>query len=160
MIVPAIIADAGDASASRFREFFTVNIRNPNARAAYAQAVGQSLRWCEARRLTRAQVKPMAVAASIEAHGGSDPTRKQYLAAIKLLFDRMVSSQLMQVKPAAAVRGPKHIFKAGKTPVLTAGQARDQFNSIDVSTLIGLRDRASIGVLVFSFARIGAVVGM
>ena len=160
LIVPAIIADAGDQAARRFLEFFTVNIRNPNTRAAYAQAVGQFLRWCEARRLTLAQVEPMAVAAYIESHGGSDPTRKQHLAAIKMLFDWMVSGQLMQVNPAAAVRGPKHIVRKGKTPVLTAAQARTLFNSIDVSTTIGLRDRALIGVMVFSFARIGAVVGM
>lgn len=46
-IVPAIVADAGDNAARRFLEFFTVNIRNPNTRAAYAQAIGQFLHWCE-----------------------------------------------------------------------------------------------------------------
>ena len=160
MIVPAIVADVGDHAARRFLEFFTVNIRNPNTRAAYAQAVGQFLRWCESRGLKLTTIEPMAVAAYIESHGGSDPTRKQHLAAIKMLFDWMVTGQLMAVNPAAAVRGPKHIVKKGKTPVLTAGQARDLFNSIDTSTVIGLRDRALIGVMVFSFARIGAVIGM
>lgn len=160
LTLPAIVAEAGDATARRFLEFFTVNIRNPNTRAAYAQAVGQFLRWCEARRLTLDQVEPMAVAAYIETHAGSDPTRKQHLAAIKMLFDWMVSGQLMKVNPAAAVRGPKHVVKKGKTPVLTAAQARQLLNSIDTATLIGLRDRALIAVMVYSFARIGAVVGM
>ena len=160
MVVPAIVADVGDHAARRFLEFFTVNIRNPNTRAAYAQAVGQFLRWCEERKLTLLTIEPMAVAAYIESHRASDPTRKQHLAAIKMLFDWLVTGQLIAVNPAAAVRGPKHIVKKGKTPVLTAGQARDLFNSIDVSTVIGLRDRALIGVMVYSFARISAVVGM
>ena len=159
-LVPAIIADQGDAHARRFLEFFTVNIRNKNTRDAYGQAVKQFLRWCEDRKLTLDQVEPMAVAAYIEAHTGSDPTRKQHLAAIKMLFDWMVSGQLMQVNPAAAVRGPKHVVKKGKTPVLTAAQARSLFDSIDITTTIGLRDRALIGVMVYSFARISAVVGM
>jgi integrase/recombinase XerD len=159
-IVPAIVADEGDGAARRFLEFFTVNIRNPNTRAAYAQAVGQFLRWCEGRGLAWREIEPMAIAAYIEGHGGSDPTRKQHLAAIKMLFDWMVTGQMMAANPAAAVRGPKHVVKRGKTPVLTAGQARALFDSIDVSTTIGLRDRALIGVMVYSFARIGAVVGM
>ena len=90
LIVPAIVAEAADAAARRFLEFFPVNIRNTNTQAAYAQAVGQFLRWCEGRGLSLAQVEPMAVAAYIEAHTGSDPTRKQHLAAIKMLFGWMV----------------------------------------------------------------------
>ena len=158
--VPAIIADLGDHAARRFLEFFTVNIRNPNTRAAYAQAVAQFLRWCEARRLGFRDIEPMAVAAYIESHTGSDPTKKQHLAAIKMFFDWLVTGQLLAFNPAAAVRGPKHVVKKGKTPVLTAEEARRLFDSIDTTTLIGLRDRALIAVMVYSFARIGAVVGM
>jgi integrase/recombinase XerD len=158
--VPAIIADLGDHATRRFLEFFTVNIRNPNTRAAYAHAVTQFLRWCEGRRLSFRDIEPMAVAAYIESHPGSDPTRKQHLAAIKMFFDWLVTGQLLAFNPAAAVRGPKHVVKKGKTPVLSATEARSLFNSIDISTVIGLRDRALIAVMVYSFARIGAVVGM
>jgi integrase/recombinase XerD len=62
LTVPAIIANLGDHAARRFLEFFTVNIRNPNTRAAYAQAIAQFLRWCEARRLSLRDIEPMAVA--------------------------------------------------------------------------------------------------
>ena len=44
--------------------------------------------------------------------------------------------------------------------VLTAEQARELLDSIDITTLVGLRDRALISVMTFAFARIGAVVGM
>ena len=58
------------------------------------------------------------------------------------------------------VRGPKYVIKKGKTPVLTPEEARLLLDSIDVTELSGLRDRALIGVMVYSFARVSAVVGM
>ncbi len=64
------------------------------------------------------------------------------------------------MNPASSVRGPKHVIKRGKTPVLPADQARALLDSIDTSTVVGLRDRAFIGLMVYSFARVGAAVGM
>jgi len=175
LTVPAIIADQGDSAARRFLEFFTANIRNANTRAAYAQAVSQFLRWCQARRLGLRDIQPLAVAAYIESHSGSDPTIKQHLAAIKMLFDWLVTGQLVEANPAASVRAPKHVVKKGKTPVLTAKEARTLLDSIPIKigpqpkegepgnrppSLIGLRDRALIGVMVFSFTRITAALGM
>jgi site-specific recombinase XerD len=159
-LLPALIADAGDGAAKRFFEFFTANIRNPNTRAAYAQAVAQFLRWCDDRGISLQSIQPTAVAAYIESHSGSDPTKKQHLAAIKMLFDWLVTGQIIPSNPAASVRGPKHIVRKGKTHVLSTEDARKLLDSIDTSSLVGLRDRALIGVMVFSFARIGAVVGM
>src|SRR5262249_33083397 len=157
---PALIGDAGDGAAKRFLEFFTVSIRNPNTRAAYAQAVAQFLRWCEERGFSLTTIEPMAVAAYIEPHPGPDPTKKQHPAAIRMLLDWLVTGQIIPVNPASSVRGPKHVVKKGKTLVLSAADARTLLESIDVSTTIGLRDRALIGVMVYSFARIGAVAGM
>jgi integrase/recombinase XerD len=159
-VVPVLIAEAGGDAAKRFLEFFTANIRNKNTRAAYAQAVGQFLRWCEARALTLRDIEPMTVAAYVESHRGSDPTRKQHLAAIKMLFDWLVTGQVIPANPASSVRGPKHVVRKGKTPVLTNQEARQLLDSIDVSHVVGLRDRALIAVMVYSFARVSAVVGM
>jgi integrase len=64
------------------------------------------------------------------------------------------------VNPAGSVRGPSHIVKSGKTPVLDPVEARQLLDTIDVTTHIGLRDRALIGLMVYSFARIGAAIGM
>jgi integrase/recombinase XerD len=175
LTVPAIIADAGDSATRRFLEFFTANIENPNTRAAYARAVAQFLRWCEWRRLALRDIEPIAIAAYFQAHPGSDPTRKQHLAAVRMLFDWLVTGQVVPYNPASSVRGPKHVVKKGKTPVLSAGDARHLLDSIPLKIgpepkpgeedtrppdLVGLRDRALIGVMVYSFARIGAVVGM
>jgi integrase/recombinase XerD len=164
LTVPALIGDAGEHAARRFLEFFTANIRNPNTRAAYAQAVAQFLRWCEGRGLSLRAIEPMAVAAYIESHPGSDPTKKQHLAAIRMLFDWLVIGQVVPGNPASSVRGPKHVVKKGKTPVLSAAEARTLLDSIvpdeAAARIIDLRDRAVIAVMVYSFARVSAVVGM
>jgi site-specific recombinase XerC len=71
-----------------------------------------------------------------------------------------VTGQIIPTNPAYAVRGPKHGVKTGRTPVLSAEETRILLDSVDVNTIAGLRDRALIGVMVYSFAGVGAVVGM
>ena len=88
------------------------------------------------------------------------PTIKQYLAAIRRLFDWLVIGQVMPINPATSVRGPTHVVRTGKTPVLQPAEARLLLDTIDTSTLPGLRDRALLAVMVYSFARVSAVVGM
>ena len=114
------------------------------------------------RGLSLRDLKPLSVSAYVETLGvtHSAPTVKQHLAAIRMLFDWLVVGQVLPMNPAASVRGPRHIVKKGKTVVLTAEQARELLDSIDATTSIGLRDRALIGVMVYSFARVSAVVNM
>ena len=71
----------------------------------------------------------------------------------------MVIGQIMPTNPAAAARGPRHVLRRGKTPVLDPSEARELIDKIDTTTVIGLRDRALIGLMVYSFARIDAAVG-
>ncbi len=163
MVVPAIIADACEHAARRFLEFFAATIRNKNTRVAYLHAVSRFFAWCERHKLGQlADIEPLHVAAYIEALGKDfeKPTVKQHLAAIRMLFDWLVTGQVVATNPAHAVRGPKHVVKTGKTTVLDAEQARKLLDSIDTSTPVGLRDRALISVMTFAFARIGAVVAM
>jgi len=77
-----------------------------------------------------------------------------------VLFDWLVIGQVVPQNPASSVKGPKHIVKKGKTPVSSADEAREVLDTIDVSFTIGLRDRALIGIMVYTFARVGAVVRM
>ena len=77
-----------------------------------------------------------------------------------MLFDWMVVGQVLSTNPAHAVRGPKHTQKKGKTPVLTPDEARTLLDSIDTTSLPGLRDRALIALLTYTFARVGAAIAM
>ena len=160
VVLPALIVDAGPDAVARFLEFFAGRIANERTRAAYGRAVGQFLAWCEARGLGLDTVSPLHVAAYIRTHPGSVPTVKQHLAAIRVLCDWLVVSQVLPVNPAAAVRGPKHVVTKGATPVLTPAEARKLLEHIDTGTLAGLRDRGLFSVMLYSFARVSAVLGM
>jgi site-specific recombinase XerD len=176
--VPAIIASAGDDAITRFVEYFTAHIRNPHTRRAYFRNAIHFLRWCEARGIRDLKsIKPVIVASYIEQlqQDYAKPSVKQQLATIRMLFDFLVTGQVMAVNPAHAVRGPKHVVLKGKTPTLTAEETRTLLDGIattyvigknDVGewlhapSVIGLRDRALIAAMVYTFARVGAVVAM
>lgn len=161
--LPALVVAAGDRAGIRFLEFFASAIRNPHTRRAYARAAADFLTWCAGAGVTSiTDVQPLHVAAWIErqTQTSSAPTVKQQLAAIRHLFDWLVVGQIVPHNPAASVRGPSHTTKKGRTPVLDATEARQLLDSIDVSTPIGLRDRALIALMVFSFARVGAALTM
>ncbi|WP_454819363.1 tyrosine-type recombinase/integrase [Labrys neptuniae] len=163
LAVPAIVAVTGERASCRFLEFFTVHIRNPHTRRAYAGAVGDFCEWLERQGLPSiAAVTSLHVATYVELLGRevSAPTVKQHLAAIRSLFDWLASGGVLPFNPSSAVRGPKHAVKRGKTPVLAPEEARQLLDAIDVATPAGLRDRALIGLMVYSFARIGAAVAM
>jgi site-specific recombinase XerD len=158
-----LVAAAGERASMRFLEFFAANIRNPHTRRAYGRAAEEFLTWCgDAGVPSIAAIQPVHVATWIEAgtRGLAAPSIKQRLAAIRHLFDWLVTGQVVPVNPAASVRGPRHIVTSGQTPVLDPSEARALLDSIDTSTVVGLRDRALIGLMVYSFARIGAALGM
>jgi site-specific recombinase XerD len=163
MVVPAMVADLGEAAALRFIDFFTANIRNPNTRAAYAVAVRGFFRWLERRGVHElSAVRTHHVSAYVEllTRTYKAPTVKQHLAAIRMLFDWLIVGQVVGQNPAAAVRGPKHVVNKGKTPVLDGDEAKQLLASIDTSSVVGLRDRALIALLIYSFARISAALHM
>jgi integrase/recombinase XerD len=162
-VVPAAIADAGEHAVRRFLEFFAATIRNRNTRTAYYRACGSFFAWLEQHGIDELpDIEPIHVAAYIEAlqATAAKPTVKQHLAAVRMLFDWLVVGQVLATNPAHAVRGPKHVVRRGKTPFLTEDQARRLIQGLDTSTVVGLRDRALIGMMTYTFARIGAVVGM
>jgi site-specific recombinase XerD len=162
-IVPAIITDAGgDQAGWRYVEFFTANINNDHTRRAYARACSRFFAWCENRGLSLTSIRPFDVAAWVkelqQKHGA--PGVKQQLAAVRMLFDWLVTGQVVPMNPAAAVRGPKHVVKTGKTPVLEGAEWRKLLESIPAATLRDRRDRALIATLTYSFARITAALKM
>ena len=135
-IVPALIADAGDTAGWRYVEFFTANINNDHTRRAYARACSRFFAWCENRGLSLTTIRPFDVAARVkdlqQTHGA--PGMKQQLAAVRMLFDWLITGQVVPMNPAAAVRGPKHVVKTGKTPVLEGDEWRKLLDSIPAVT--------------------------
>jgi site-specific recombinase XerD len=163
LTLPGLVASSGERAGIRFLEFFAANIRNPHTRRAYARAVSEFLTWCASVGVTSLpDIQPLHVASWIELEGRqvSAPSVKQRLAALRHLFDWLVIGQVVPANPAASVRGPRHVVRSGKTSVLEPAEARRLLDSIDATTPAGLRDRALISLMVYSFARIGAALGM
>ncbi len=125
--VPSIIAGAGDRARRRFLEFFAATIRNKNTRAAYARATRDFFVWCDLRGLQNLDdIEPLAVAAYVEQLTGrrSAPTVKQHLAALRMLFDWLVTGQVIPHNPASACRVPCHVVRRGKTTDLSVEERR------------------------------------
>jgi len=134
-VSPVLIAAAGKRATLRFLEFFTANIHDRNTRRACAQAVREFLLWCEAHRVPSiTAVQPIHVAGYIEklTRERAATTAKQRLAAIRHLFDWLVVGQIIPANPASSVRGPTHVVKRGKTPVLSPEEARCVLEAIDL----------------------------
>jgi site-specific recombinase XerD len=160
--LPTIVSAAGERASIRFLEFFAANIRNSHTRRAYYRAADEFLGWCASVGVPSiADVQPLHVSTWIEVATGelAAPSVKQRLAALRHLFDWLVNGHVIEVNPAHSVRGPRHVVMTGQTPVLDPAEARALIDSID-TTQAGLRDRALIGLMVYSFARIGAALGM
>ena len=174
---PASLFTPTPKAARRVLEFFTAQINNPHTRRAYLSAARRFAAWCEGRGIAQlTDVQAFHVAAFIKDLQGelSPPTVKQHLAALRMLFDWLVTGHVLEVNPAHAVRGPKYVVRKGKTPVLTAEEARELLESIETvrttkrqdrveceePSLVGLRDLALIGAMVYTFARVNAVLKM
>jgi integrase/recombinase XerD len=121
--VPAIISAAGERASFRFVEFFTANIRNKNTRLSYGRALWEFCDWCEERGFRLEDLNPVLVAGYIEllgrpvaehGRGYSKLSVKQHLAAIRMLFDYLVTGGILPTNPASSVRGPKYSIKRGK----------------------------------------------
>jgi site-specific recombinase XerD len=162
-LAPAPIFAPTAKAAKRTLEFFTGQINNDHTRKAYLNATRRFAQWCDQHGIGQlTEVQPFHVAAFVKdlQRDFAAPTVKQHLAGLRMLFDWLVTGHVLDTNPAHAVRGPKHVVKKGKTPVLNNDEARAMLDAIDTSSLIGLRDRALIGIMVYTFARINAVLEM
>ena len=154
---PAVLRRAGKNALFAADEFFAARISNPHTRRAYARFVGRFLAWCEEQGIELRQVTPGLAGRFIEEIPGSDPTKNLALAALRHFFDALVIRHAVALNPFSSVRGRKHAVVDGKTPQLAIQQARDLLASIDLSHVIGLRDRALLGTLAYTGARVGAL---
>jgi len=157
-----ILHEAGSHASDRFIEFFTARIRNPNTRRAYLKAAVRFLDWCQQMDLALVDIESVHVATYIEGlqQNLAKSSVKLHLSAIRHLFDWLVIGHVLTINPATAVRGPKLSTKTGKTPVMSADQARELLDSIDGGKIGDLRDRALIAALTYTAGRIGAVLNL
>jgi site-specific recombinase XerD len=155
--VPALVVSGGSAAQFAWEEFIYGKIRNPHTRAAYERAIRQFLTHCELLGKELANVSPRDVGSYLDGLDYAAATKKLHLSGIRHFFDTLVTRHVVVLNPAASVRGERLQVIEGKTPEITIEQARVLIRSIDASNVIGLRDRAIIGILIYTAARVGAI---
>src|SRR5271166_4889791 len=163
VVLPPVIARAGKRAAERLIEFFTAHIRNPNTRRAYGRVAWNFFAWIDDRNVALDGITAVHVAAWVESLKRGDygvASIKQHLAAVRRLLDYLVTGGVLRHNPSASVKGPLHSVRRGKTPILNGYEAGKLIESIPADTIVGLRDRALIGLTTYTFARIGAAVAM
>ena len=155
--LPSIISQESAAAAYAWEEFFAGEIANTHTRVAYQRAVTRFLASCERQGLSLNQISPGLVGTYFARHSGSIPTKKQHLAALRKFFDRLVIRHVVVLNPAASVRAERYQAVEGKTPEFTVRAARHLLDSVKTDRIVGLRDRAVIGTLIYTAVRVGAV---
>ena len=156
---PAIVTDAGGGAEFAWDEFFKGQLANAHTRKNYAHAVRHFLDWCDHpdRQVPLVRITPGHVGDYLTGLTVATPTKKLRLAALRKFFDVLVVRHVVLLNPAASVRAERYTVVEGKTPEISAKQARSLLKSVDASNLVGLRDRAIIAVLIYTAARVGAV---
>ncbi|TWU44927.1 Tyrosine recombinase XerC [Novipirellula aureliae] len=155
--MPALVAAGGAAAQFAWEEFIYGKIRNPHTRAAYAHAVSQFLRHCKSIDKELPTITPRDVGSYLDGLVYAPATKKLHLSALRHFFDTLVTRHVVVLNAAASVRGERLQVVEGKTPEMSAQQARKLMTSIDVDSIVGLRDRAIIGILIYTAARVGAI---
>jgi integrase/recombinase XerD len=151
--LPAILSRAGSAAVFAAEEFFFGRLRNEHTRRAYLIAVRRFLAWAEWRHLELVRLTPKDVGQYMDGlrkERTSVATRKQHVAALRHFFDGLVTRHAMILNPALSVRGERYEVVEGKTPEITVKGARELLASIKIETVVGLRDRAIIAMLLYT----------
>jgi site-specific recombinase XerD len=155
--VPELVREAGAAARFAFDEFFHGRIRNTHTRKAYLHALRLFSAWCNVQQIELVQVMPGHVGRYLDALDVGVPTRKLHLAALRRFFDELVLRHVVVLNPTLSVRGERYQVLEGRTPEISIDDARSLLKSIRDSHVVALRDRAVIGILIYTAARVGAV---
>ena len=162
--LPALVARADEKTQYDFLQFFLAEIRNKNTRETYARHVRRFFAWCEARGTEdMRQIEPLIVSAYIEllTHRYKERTVQNVRSALVSLYDYLVArNNDVAFNPARPVRPPKFSASEGETPDLKPREVDRLFDSIDTGTIVGLRDRALLGTLLYTCGRVSAVVAL
>lgn len=155
--LPTLVAEAGPGAQFAWEEFIYGQIRNPYTRSNYGRAVQQFLAYCHRAGLALTQIAPRDVGVYLDGLSLAAATKKVHLAGLRHFFDTLVNRHVVVLNPAASVRGERLQVVEGKTPEIGVDQARRLLRGLDASHVVGQRDRAIIGILIYTAARVGAV---
>jgi site-specific recombinase XerD len=155
--MPSIVAEASPQARFSWDEFFSGKIPNPHTKRSYLRTVRHFLAWCEGKGIELVGIAPGHVGEYLSGLTVSVASKKVMLAALRRFFDVLVNRHAVLLNPAATAETEKHQDVEGKTPEIGKGEARTLLGSIRTDTVVGLRDRAIVAILIYTAARVGAV---
>ena len=155
--LPAVLARAGPRARFAAEEFFGAQLRNPHTRRAYGRWVDRFLAACDASGIELAAVTPGVAGRWIDTLPVGPLAKNQALTALRRFCDGLVTRHVIVLNPFLSVRCQKYQAVEGRTPEITRGQIQQLLRSIDTTTIRGLRDRAVLGTLTYTGARVGAL---
>ena len=155
--MPSLVLNAGSNARYAWEEFIYGEISNPHTRRAYSKAIADLLDSAEAADLSLSQISPKFIRTHFEKMVGSVPTKKLRLSAVRRFFDIAVTRHAVPLNPALSVRGERYSVVEGKTPEITPAQVAKLLRRCDEKTLVGIRDKTIIAILIYTAARVGAV---
>jgi integrase/recombinase XerD len=158
--LPDIIHRAGPNAVFAAKEFFSGMIRNKHTRRAYLHAVTLFLEWAAKHGGGElGQIAPWHVGQYVEEMTAATgiATRNLHLSALRHFFDNLVNRHAIMLNPARSVRGERLSVLEGRTPEIPIEQARKLLAAIDITNIIGLRDRAILAMLIYTGSRRGAI---
>ena len=163
LVPPKFVQRSGTALVSSYASFFSQTL-NENTNQAYANGVKL---FCDF--LTKLEIEnildiePKHITEFVTYTSDNDygvATTRLYLSAVRMFLDGCVVDGLISVNPAKAVKLPRHSSRTGKTPVIMPTQVRQILDSIPLLSQADYRDRALIGLMVFSFFRVSAALAL
>jgi integrase/recombinase XerD len=133
-------------------------IRNKNTRSAYKIAWRSCFEFCSLYKLEIERVKPYHFGLWLKRHPASVATQRQQLAAVRLLFDHLLEKGVVELNPAARAKPPRLERETSHTPVFEEDEIKAFLSAIKPDSLMDIRDKALFSVLLYSWARVSAVV--
>lgn len=158
--IPRCVAEAGPAAEFAWEEFFIGKLRNPHTRTAYRRAIRGLLRWTDQQQLSLLRITPGVIGRYFDQLPLSIPSKKLHLAAIRAFFDVLVTRHVVVLNPALSVKTERYAAVEGRTPAISVEQARQLLGSVHIKTLVDLRDRALLAVLIYTTVRESAAAAL
>jgi site-specific recombinase XerD len=157
--LPSLILDVGHAGQTAWDDFFSGSIPNDHTRAAYERALRYFLTWAKVKipQKSLPEITAGDVGRYMRELTGSIQKKKQHLSGLRKFFDLLVERHIIIINPAAVAKTERLQVAEGKTPIITDKQFRQLLSSLDLTTTIGLRNRAIYGILAYTAVRGGAV---
>ena len=150
------VADA--TTESEGIDSYISSLPSRNSRLAYSRAITRLVRWCEAKGLSLCKLERANAVQYFAEHDGSSATLRQNKSVICGLFDHFITLHLATYNPFLQVRITPESSVRLKTPALTINELSLLFERIDCSDIMGLRDRALMGLIFYAFARVSCAL--